>query len=122
MFTSILALIWLHFIGDFILQSDAMATKKSTNSLWLGFHVLVYSLPLLLFGWQFALVNGAAHFITDFITSRLTSYLWKHEERHWFFTVIGLDQAIHMTTLLLTFQFYFLKDFIHMPLVKFLMK
>jgi hypothetical protein len=39
------------------------------------------------------------HFITDAITSRTTSYLWQKGERHWFFVVIGLDQAIHMTTL-----------------------
>lgn len=121
MIGSILALIWLHFIADFVLQTDKMAINKSSNNLWLGFHVLVYTTVLLLFGWQFALLNGVAHFLTDWITSRVTSYLWKKEKRHWFFTVIGLDQAIHMTTLILIFN-YFFKNFIHMPLVSWIMK
>ena len=97
-------LIWLHFIADFILQTDKMAINKSSSNRWLGLHVSVYTVPFFWFGWRFALVNGAAHFVTDWLTSRGTSYLWKKEERHWFFALIGLDQAIHMTTLFLTYR------------------
>lgn len=97
-------LIWFHFICDFLLQSDKMATNKSSSNRWLGLHVAAYSVPFLWFGWRFALVNGVAHFLIDWLTSRGTSWLWKQEERHWFFTMIGFDQAIHMTTLALTYQ------------------
>ena len=120
MINIIIALVWLHFIADFVFQTDKMAMNKSTSNLWLGLHVLIYTIPFLLFGWKFALVNGVCHFITDWFTSRATSKLWKAGERHWFFVVIGADQAIHTTTLLLTFN-YFFSHFYHMPFVKWLM-
>jgi len=99
----IISLIWMHFIADFIFQNDKMAQNKSSSNKWLLIHVLVYSLPFAVFGPLFASINGVAHFITDYITSRVTSSLWKQEKRHWFFVVVGLDQAIHMTTLFLTY-------------------
>lgn len=103
--SNIYLVIWMHFFADFILQTDKMAINKSTNWKWLSIHIVVYSLPFFYFGWRYALINAAAHFVTDAITSRCTSYLWKKEKRHWFFVVIGLDQAVHMTCLLWTLKY-----------------
>lgn len=100
-----IALVWTHFVADFIFQTDRMALNKSTSSRWLTSHVCVYTLFLIPFGPKFALINGLAHWITDFISSRMTTALWKQQKRHLFFVVIGLDQAVHMTCLFATIPF-----------------
>ena len=102
-------LIWTHFLADFILQTDKVAINKSKSNAILLQHVLIYALPFSLLGFfiktspEWLLFNMVAHFITDYFTSRTCSYLWKNEQRHWFFVVIGLDQAIHMTCLMLSY-------------------
>lgn len=135
-----------HFVGDFICQSDWMATNKSNRWDVLASHVFVYMVVLwasvcfysgdkIVEMWwtiaAYAFLNGGLHFITDAITSQLTSKFWffRREEgiwvqaeysvpkhwktlinpwtpidgkRHWFFVLIGLDQLIHYVTLVAT--------------------
>jgi len=94
-----LLIIWLHWLADFAMQSDLVATNKARNSWILGFHCLLYSLPFFLIDWKFAVLNGFLHFPVDFVTSRLTSYYWSIEDRHSFFVTIGFDQAVHLSVL-----------------------
>ena len=101
----IFIIIWLHFIADFILQSTNMAKNKWDSLKWLGFHCTVYTIPFFYFGWKFALITGGLHFIVDFISSKITHHLWEKKEVHWFFVVIGWDQAIHISCLLLTLNY-----------------
>lgn len=106
--TTILVLVWLHFFADFICQTDTMAVNKSTSDKWLTIHCAVYSIPFLIFYTPaFAAITFATHFVTDYVSSRATTKLWQEKKRHWFFVVIGLDQAIHMTTLFLTYKALF---------------
>lgn len=101
--TVLLLLIWTHTVADFALQTDAMAINKSSSNKWLAIHVGIYAACLIPFGPVFALVNFALHFVTDWVTSRMTSRLWKAGRRHEFFVVIGIDQALHLTALVLTY-------------------
>jgi uncharacterized membrane protein YvlD (DUF360 family) len=98
----ILTIVILHFISDFLFQNDKMALNKSKSWKWLGIHSVVYTVLFIFINPLYALINGICHFIIDAITSRITSYLWQKEERHWFFVVIGFDQMLHMSTLFLT--------------------
>lgn len=112
-----LSLLALHFIGDFLLQTDWMALNKSKQWDVLAIHAAVYSVCFFWFGSLFVLMTFVTHFITDAITSRITSRLWfVHEvpngfydydagnKRHWFFVMIGFDQLIHFVTLAATYS------------------
>jgi len=97
----------LHFIGDFILQADKMALNRSTSNKWLSLHVSVYSLCFLCTGnLYFVFWNGVIHFITDYITSRISAYFYKKEMRHEFFVTIGADQTIHALTLIILAEIF----------------
>lgn len=101
----IILILILHFIADFILQCDRVAVRKSKKWNVLAEHSLIYSLPFLLIGWQYALLNSLLHFMVDAVTSRIASYLWQKNERHWFFTTIGFDQMIHLIILFSTYVY-----------------
>lgn len=127
----LLILLSAHFMADFPLQSDWMATNKSKNWWALTTHVVVYSVvvtlavvftveemypdPKLL--WHFMGLTFLTHFWTDMVTSRITSRLWFFApvpgresyayvagKRHKFFVMIGFDQLIHAWTLALTWM------------------
>jgi hypothetical protein len=120
--TLILVLLVMHFVCDFLLQSDWMALNKSQKVEALVLHVTVYSLPFGVFGVGFLVATFIAHFWTDFFTSRVNAKLWfiQMEQRelldgwfygrllptrHWFFVSIGFDQLLHLVQLLLTAKF-----------------
>ena len=106
-------IIWIHFICDFILQTDNMAKNKSSHIGWLGWHIFIYTLYFNMFlaialhtvdikVLIYSIINGLSHFVIDFCTSKATRYLWEKKQTHNFFVVIGLDQALHMSILMYT--------------------
>jgi len=119
MVSLIFALIIIHWIGDFVLQTHWQASNKSKNWWALSGHVATYtgalailtSVTLLIIPGlavtgiaafiSWVLLNGVLHFATDAVTSRITSRLFG-KDWHNFFVVVGLDQVIHYVTLFAT--------------------
>jgi hypothetical protein len=118
-------LLAVHYLADFVFQSDRMAKNKSKSWRWLSYHIAAYTgvlmVAMLIFpaliglkagdGWQmsclFAVVNGGAHFIVDALSSRLSSHFYQltpvdPKANHRFWLVIGADQLIHTATLVWT--------------------
>lgn len=121
-----------HWIGDWVCQTDWMATNKSKSIDALIVHsyvvfIVALSPPTLLACWLapatiaswspalWLVGNGLLHFLTDGLTSQLTSKwfffkpygesnMWRFvpENRHKFFVAIGFDQMVHYLTLILT--------------------
>ena len=114
-------LIVIHYIGDFICQSDEMAQGKSKSNKWLTINVLTYNLVLSIGLWiwllftdgliepavyYFLIAKFILHWVTDYFTSRLNSYLWGKKMVHWFFVGVGGDQVIHYACLLGTYSYF----------------
>jgi hypothetical protein len=104
----------IHFLADFALQTDDQAKGKSTDIKWLFYHVGVYSIIWLMASWFyfgdfrpaliFALITFAAHYITDYTTSRIGKPFWDKGDYHNGFVVVGFDQILHYLQLYYTFK------------------
>jgi len=64
----------LHLVGDYLTQTNKMATEKVKSSLWAVIHAVIYALPFLLIGsWIAVLVIFKTHFLID--RFRLAKYV-----------------------------------------------
>jgi NADH:ubiquinone oxidoreductase subunit B-like Fe-S oxidoreductase len=99
----ILLLILVHFFGDFVLQTNDMAMNKSKSQKWLLIHTAVYSLLFVVFGLVYAVVNFVVHFVVDYFSSRAGAHFKQQDNQKGFFMVLGTDQAIHLSTLMITY-------------------
>lgn len=128
----IFLIIVIHWLADFVFQTHWQATNKSTNNKALFEHVLTYTSTWLVLYILFILYSNinlqmsaadygydgkvllffpitfVAHFITDYFTSRLNSYLYKKGDIHNFFVSVGFDQILHYVQLFLTINWLFL--------------
>lgn len=125
---TVMTILLIHFVGDFVLQTQEQASNKSTSNRYLALHVFNYSLFTALgwfiflpshisFPWVVSCAPGhinviwvfiitfIAHFITDYFTSRWTKSLWEKKEVHDFFVAIGFDQFMHAAQLLYMYVF-----------------
>ena len=84
----VFAIILIHFIADFCVQTDEQAKKKSSSWYYLLAHTLSYSTIFVVIGslygvgmgnnWlglQFGGITFICHTLTDYFTSRLNKYL-----------------------------------------------
>ena len=117
----IFGILLIHWIADFVLQSDEEAKNKSTDSAYLLSHTSSYTVCWFVLGafssffipvdplalTYFCFITLVAHTITDYFTSRLNSYLWKKGDSHNFFVSVGFDQILHYVQLILTYKLLF---------------
>lgn len=122
--TEVLAILFIHWVADFIFQTDKMATGKSKNWTDLLSHTTAYSviwaIPFyILLGTHnkpltcevylgltmcFCIITFIAHTVTDYLTYRLNSRLWNEKKVHYFFVSIGFDQWLHYAQLFVTYN------------------
>ena len=106
-------IIVIHWIADFLCQTDWQAKNKSTNFKALLLHTLTYSFifwwfAMLIFkdaqlSFYFWSITLMCHTLIDFFTSKLNTYLWSKGKVHYFFVSIGFDQILHYSQLFLTY-------------------
>ena len=111
--TILVYILIIHFLADFALQTNDQAFFKSTDIKHLQRHVLTYSLVWLLASYSlfgsvllsisFASLTYAAHFITDYVTSRVGKSFWESKDYHTGFVVVGADQIAHYLQLIFTY-------------------
>ena len=117
----VLVILFSHWVADFVMQTDEQAKNKSSSNMWLLKHVISYFLWMLIVAGnlfrgfeltlpnnqfiEWLLMNTILHFVVDYITSRVSKKLYEKGDVHNFFVVIGFDQFLHVSCLLVTFQY-----------------
>ncbi len=113
----LIAILLIHWIADFVLQTDKQAKGKSKNWGDLLGHTITYSacwIPFAFFRFgyssvgflAFPIITFIAHTTTDYFTSRLNSKLLAKGDTHHFFVSVGFDQVLHYVQLILTYQYF----------------
>ena len=103
-----LLLTFKHIIADFVLQTAWMAHGKDQKSGWalpLLVHCLIHfavALVLILIVapkfWFVALIDFAIHITVDRAKGFVSANFGINQEHPWFWTLIGVDQALHHLT------------------------
>ena len=121
---TLLVVIAIHFFADFVCQTHNMAINKSKSNYWLTLHVLTYTFVTWL-AWLFCFFQPSmdyksydyvsfsvfiftTHWITDYITSRISSKYFGKGDYHNGFVVVGFDQVLHYIQLFFAY-YYFIK-------------
>lgn len=92
-----------HFLSDFHFQTPKIADKKDTNSLYLAYHILGVTVPLVILTclipkiWLITFLIVTSHGLIDFCKPKVITLLqWKQE---WIFL---LDQFFHIMIIVYT--------------------
>jgi hypothetical protein len=125
-----LVILFIHWIADFVFQTDEMAKGKSKN--WddlldhTSLYTLVWAIALMIYGCTYIAINYnnlydpftswayfalpitfVCHTATDYYTSRINAKLYAEGKIHEFFVSVGFDQLLHFIQLFLTFYLVF---------------
>jgi hypothetical protein len=125
----IFIILGVHWLADFVCQSELWALRKSKSVLHLLSHTLMYSfIWLIVFtvygissgdllisikGIAFVTITFLAHTATDYVTSKVVAKRFADNKlgspipNFGAFTIIGFDQLLHYAQLFLTYQYLF---------------
>lgn len=123
MYLEYIALMIIHWVADFVIQTREEAKNKSTSNKYLLLHTVKYSLlyisffPLIGRGvFLFIGITFITHTIIDYFTSRVNGFFWTKREmfkdidedlsdgwEHLFWCNIGFDQCLHIIQLIITY-------------------
>jgi hypothetical protein len=103
-----------HVFGDYALQTDYMATMKSTSKRVLSLHVLIYTLTIAAFWWVGKLLAKSPDFPASIDLVVLVALYIQHWLQDYVKTTKSnggkqsffIDQALHMTALYLIRIFF----------------
>lgn len=113
----VIGILFLHWIFDFVFQTEWQAMNKSKDREALLQHTAVYAgcwlaVTILYAGildlsgrWLlFPIITFFCHSATDYYTSRVNAILWEKKDTHGFFVSVGFDQFLHYVQLFVTFK------------------
>ena len=100
-------LLFIHWMVDFVFQSDSVAKNKSSSNTVLLYHCLMYGIVFALFTVNalYGFLLGLIHFPVDYITSRINKKLYASGRIHAFFVSIGFDQLLHFLTIFIVWGY-----------------
>jgi hypothetical protein len=125
---TIITLLSIHWLSDFVFQTGEQAANKSSSNWWLTGHCFYYifsfSILFLMYCiinhpdsevdyWKFVGITFVCHWITDYFTSRVVKEKFKREEYYTTlpntgaFSVIGFDQLLHYIQIFITYNYLF---------------
>jgi len=106
----IILLLFIHVLGDYVLQWKKLSNEKASDFLKLLLHVGIYTSVLVVLspfalgltfvqGLTFSLINGASHLIIDFITGKLKNRYSENNDTAYYAVIAG-DFFIHIAILI----------------------
>ena len=123
------AMLFVHWVADFVCQSDKMAKGKSSSIGELSKHLISYAvvftvgtfLTALVLGvwghgkwffkdgfpafWVFVFINVGSHFFIDFVTSRAAKLEFERGNTGTAFKIIGFDQFLHIAIMAISLYY-----------------
>jgi len=111
-------LIFLHLIGDSVLQSQKLRQQKIDSIKYLFKHIGIYSLVFLIFtpilfnltlvqALLFTLVNTVIHFIEDWIFIKIKKHYWDNADYKYVAVFSIIEHSLHVAILIITFMIMF---------------
>lgn len=126
--TDIIALMFFHWLADFVLQTRDQADNKSKKFAVLIDHTAQYAcvlfLPVVVLlaihyypdtyfigkaigrALLFCIITFLFHTATDFYTSKTNSQLYEQKNFYGFFCSVGFDQFLHYAQLFIIFKLF----------------